>query len=371
MTRGKFLISVLLTLVVASGVAVWQRGTLVAWWHVRDLAKADEFTRETRVDAFKPLGESAVGPLLFALRSDDVAACSNLELGLRAVVNDWKADDPRTLRTVEAIRDHFAGLSIEGKKAVLHFAAAFVGRDEDTTLPATVARVLGDLMATAESDDALRPVAFALAGALVERAPPGQWQSICRGLAIKGLADANVAARVAAIQLVLREPLRKDADLLTQVVPLFRDGDASVRRMALVALGPNSDVVLEDDLLPLLHDSNLDIRHLCEVVLQSRGLSDVHVRMARLISDENPAVRLQVIPLLRQATDLDADVWLRRLTLDPAPAVRAAAARVASALPSDDLRRRLDEMAQSDPSATVREIARFYVDRGTVRNVGR
>ena len=127
MTRGKFLILAFSVLAVALGVGYWQRGPLVAWWHVRDLAGADETTREARVRAFAPLGEDAVGPLLSALRNEDEAACRNLELGLRAAVNEWPADDPRSLRTFETIRDRFAGLSTEGKKAVLHFAAVFVG----------------------------------------------------------------------------------------------------------------------------------------------------------------------------------------------------------------------------------------------------
>ncbi len=370
MMRGKYILLALLTITALGGLGFWQRGPLVAWWHVRALVRADDDTREGRVRAFAPLGEDAIGPLLTALQSDDESTCRNLEFGLRATAHEWNASEPRTLRTMEAVRDRFAGLSSAGKNSVLHFAAAFASRDDDGALPANLARVFGDLMAAGEPDDQLRPAALSLAGALVERAPAGQWQSICRGLALKGLADARGATRVAAIQLVLREPLRKDGELLNRIVPFLRDGEASVRRLALVALGTNTDVVREEDILPLLHDADPEIQHLCEVVLRSRGLSDAHVRLARLISDASPAVRLQVIPLLRQAADLDVDVWLRRLTLDPAPAVRAAAARIASHDPSDDLRRRLDEMAQTDPSPTVREIAQFYVDRGTFRKVG-
>ena len=290
MMRGKYFLLALLTLTALAGIGFWQQGTLVAWWHVRELARADDGTREARVLAFAPLGEDAIGPLLGALRSEDEATCRNLEFGLRATARDWGADDPRALRTMEAIRDRFAVLSLEGKKSVIHFAAAFVSREDDSSLSASLARVLGDLVGTSEPDAQLRPAALSLAGALVERAPAGQWQAISRGLALKGLSDANAATRVAAIRLVLREPLRKDSELLDRVVPFLRDDEANVRRVALVVLGTNTDVVREEDLLPLLHDADSEIQHLCEVVLRSRGLSDAHVRLARLISDASPMV---------------------------------------------------------------------------------
>src|SRR5262249_3559798 len=158
-------------------------------------------------------------------------------------------------------------------------------------LPANLARQLGDLMADGEADDDLRPIALGLAGALVECGPAGQWHRRCGDLAIKGLADANAATRVAAIQLVLREPLRQDKELLALVVPFLRDKEASVRRVAVIALGPNLDLIREEQLMPLLHDTEPEIQHLCEIALRSRGLNDLHVRLARLISDADANVR--------------------------------------------------------------------------------
>jgi HEAT repeat protein len=370
MTRGKLLAFTFFILAALGGLGWWQRGAVAAWWYVRELAQADDEGRASCARVLASLGEDAVGPLLSALNSHDASACRNLELGLRAVVGDWSADDPRALRTMEAVRAAFAGLSIEGKRATLQFAAAFAGREGHASLPANLARVFGELMAAGEQDDVLRPAILGLAGALIERAPAGQWKATCHRLARTGFAHKDAATRVAAIQLVLRESLRADNELLAEVVPLLRDSNAGVRRVAILALGPNVDVVREEHLLPLLHDAEPEIQHLCEVVLRSRGLNDLHIQMARLISDADPSVRLQVMPLMRRAADLDMDVWLRRLTLDPAPAVRAAAARVAGGEPSDDLRQRLGEMAQSDPSETVREIARFYMDRQAYRKVG-
>jgi hypothetical protein len=70
---------------------------------------------------------------------------------------------------------------------------------------------------------------------------------------------------------------------------------------------------------------------------------------------------LQVLEQLRQANDLEPGVWLRRLSHDPVPAVRAAAARAAGENDQVDLSDRLTQMAQSDPSPTVRQLARYYL----------
>jgi len=174
------------------------------------------------------------------------------------------------------------------------------------------------------------------------------------------LTHAKADTRVAAIQVLLREPLRKDQELLTRIVPLLKDVSGPVRKAALVALGPARDIVGDDDLLPLLHDPDVEVQELCMIALNSRGLSENHLHLARLISDPRPAARLQVLHHLRGDTDLEPGVWLRRLSQDPAAAVRAAAVRAAAAQTRADLRDRLRDMAKEDPSPTVRELAGHY-----------
>jgi hypothetical protein len=53
-------------------------------------------------------------------------------------------------------------------------------------------------------------------------------------------------------------------------------------------------------------------------------------------------------------------MWLHRLSHDPSPSVRLAAARVMSQQDVVDLRDRLDQMANGDPSPTVSQMARLY-----------
>ena len=79
------------------------------------------------------------------------------------------------------------------------------------------------------------------------------------------------------------------------------------------------------------------------------------------MADRRPAVRLAVIDNLQAAVDLDAGAWLRRLSHDPVPAIRAAAARAAVNQARSDLRDRIEQMAQTDPSPTVQQVARYYL----------
>jgi hypothetical protein len=70
---------------------------------------------------------------------------------------------------------------------------------------------------------------------------------------------------------------------------------------------------------------------------------------------------LRVLDHLRFAPNLDPGLWLRRLSHDPSPAVRTAALRVMSQQDIIDLSDRIDQMARSDPSPTVCQIAQFYL----------
>jgi HEAT repeat protein len=190
--------------------------------------------------------------------------------------------------------------------------------------------------------------------------PPEQSGESLRALVRAGLKSQNADSQVRAIHLTLHPLLRNDAELLSEVVPLLRDSAVPVRRAALLAVGMAEKVIGQDELLPLLHDPDADVRRLCEGALRSRGLQDSHLQLARLISDARPSARLDVLSLLPGTTDLEPGVWLKRLSHDPSPAVRAAAVRAAADQTQVDLRDRLRQIAQDDPSPTVRQLAGHY-----------
>src|SRR5438874_1369216 len=191
---------------------------------------------------------------------------------------------------------------------------------------------------------------------------PGQWHDTCRDLALRSLQEAEPAQRVLAVNLALKIARRSDAEILAKVVPLLRDAAAEVRRAAMLAVGASRQVIADDDLLPFLHDADAEVRRLCELALRSRGLQENHLILARLITHQDPAARLQVIDHLKLAPELEPSVWLRRMTEDANPAVRAAAIRAACRDFPVDLGERIRQMALSDDSETVRNIARTQLE---------
>lgn len=361
--RRRFVIWTLLMLSAGGGVLWRQRTPLLAWWHVRQLTQATEANREICVERVVALDDAAVPWLLKALATADDGASANVETALSELARHWKTLDPRSLLFLEQLRGQFAA-GDAGRAHLLRVATVVLNQDDDRELlPVGVAHATGELLKAAEADKTLRPQALQLAGALLARVPPGQWLNVCRNLASLGLNDVNPKSRVAALHLTMREAMQTEHDILQQAVPLLRDGEAEVRRAAVLALGPAQELVSEEDLLPLLHDRDPHVQQLCELALRGRGLQDRHVELARLISDDRPAARLQVLQHLHRGSDLDANIWLRRLSQDPAPAVRAAAVRAVAAQPNVELRDRLLEMISEDTSPTVRELAAHYLAR--------
>ena len=95
-------------------------------------------------------------------------------------------------------------------------------------------------------------------------------------------------------------------------------------------------------------------------------MTDDDIKLGLIISDANPAIRLRVLQYLPQMPDLNLAEWLRQLSQDAAPAVRAAAVRAAAVRAAGesalvDLSQRLREMAEQDPSETVRMNAQHYL----------
>jgi hypothetical protein len=349
-------------LVGALGAGAWSyRTPALTWYCLRGLTAADEEARGPWVSRVVALDWAAVPGLLVRLEGKDPTVCNNIEAALVALAKQWGPEDPRTQELADEIRERFLGLSTLGQISVLHVITATLRRDGPPTWPVALTRAAADLVAATRDRPELRVAALALAGALLDRAPSGQWVEGCRALADKGLGDDLPKARLAAVQLAMRPALQGDHALLTRVVPMLRDKAALTRRAALVALAPARDLVTEDELLPLLHDDDVEVQHLCVAALRSRGLTDDHLELARLISDPSPRARLKVLERLSHAEDLDTTAWLRRLSQDPSAAVRAAAARAAARYPQADLGDRLRDMARNDPSETVRQNALYYL----------
>jgi len=348
-----------LVLLPALGVTSWvERRPLLAWYYVRGLSRAGDREREVWVQRVLTVPADALPGLLDGLCDEDARACANCQAGLARLVHQWGPADPRALALGDELASRFTRLSVAGQQGALRLQLTWLRTAANSKAPAREQwQHAGRLLVAAgrATDREVRSRAFELAALLMAQAGAPDTADDCREFLGACLRADQSEVRLRAIR------LSEQPGLLRQVVPLLGDSDASVRRAAMLAVGPAQDVVLADELLHALHDSDPEVRRLCEAALRGRHLSDGQIRLGRLITDERPAVRLQVLASIEDCSDLEPGVWLRRLSHDPEPAVRIAALRAATEQSVVDLSDRIDQMAQSDPSPSVCQLARYYL----------
>ncbi len=270
-------------------------------------------------------GGGVADALLDCFARADATDCERAGAALARLAGSWPADDPRPAALAQRLAERFSTWSLPGQQAALECVAVLAEGTQPDVLAA------------------------------------------CRRVVQLGVPSADAGVRLRSAALALR-PGVGAAELL---VPLLHDPSAEVRRAALLGVGPERQLVADDDLLPWLHDPDAEVRRLCETALRSRGLRAVDVRLGRLLTDPKPTARLELLTLLRDDGEVDLGMWLRRLSQDPAPAVRAAAARLAGEHQVVQLADRLAEMAQADPDLTVRPIAGYHLRQlQTIQPVG-
>jgi hypothetical protein len=350
----RLLYFLLILLLTAGVVAWWQRHTLMAWYAVRGLQQAGEPARAAWITRIAEHPRAAL-PFLFAsLRKNDHRSCDNVKQCLLQLWRGWNLDDPRRTQLMQLLAQEFGRFSSIGQKATLELANSL-----GPTVPVSLAPPLASLILQASSveEETVRDQALTLATSLATQPASSSSLNACRELARACLHDTNADNRGRALRLAIQPSI----DLREQVAPLLSDPSPEIRRTAMVVLGPATEVISTDDLLHWLHDPDAEVRHLCESALRGRGLRKEHLLMGRLMTDPQVTERLKVLDVLQQANDVEPGVWLRRLSHDPAPAVRAATVRLAAEQTVVNLADRIEQMAQNDPSHTVRQIAQFYL----------
>jgi hypothetical protein len=351
----------MLVLVLGCGVAAWrERAALMSWYYVRALARATDRDRERWAERVAKLGESTIPGVFGCLAQPDARVCANARAALERLTHSWGSGDPRTAELALRLARAFSQFSPAGQRQVLELAAGWFDQPGCDGLISACSHLLAEAAGT--TDAGAQAVALELCGILLSQsgdsAQSGQSLDAARELVRGALRAGDVETRLRAIRLTLHPGMM---DVLEQVASLLNDESPQVRRAALLAVGPARDVVHDDQLLPCLHDPDPEVRRLCETALGSRGLRPEYLELGRLLTDRRPAKRLQVLDRLRESTELDPGLWLRRLSHDPSPSVRVAAMRAMSQQSFVDLSDRIDQMARTDPSPTVCQLAQFYL----------
>jgi hypothetical protein len=346
-------------LAVGCAVAWVQRSNLLAWYRVRGLLQADEAQQALWLDRVESLGEPCLPGLIAGAGQESETVCRNAQSGLFRLARAWGPTDPRSAHLAQGLARSFDRLSRAGQVAALEgVRGCFVGQPMAVALVPQLVPACGQLLegAAASPLPAVQQAGLELCGDLMSRDAACEARPRFRTMIQAGLRSPEVSCRLRAIRL----SLQPGVELLESVVGLLRDPAPEVRRAALLAVGPAEQLIRDENLLPWLHDPDAEVRRICEDVLRDRGLRPEHLHLGRLLTDPHPGTRLQVLDHLGQAADLDPGLWLRRLSQDSSPAVRAAALRAMSQQRFVNLSDRIEQMAQSDPSPTVCQLARFY-----------
>jgi HEAT repeats len=353
-----------------AGVAYWQREPALAWYYVRQLSLAYPDTCEVHAKKVAELDEAALPRVLSELQNEDAIVCANMQYALMLMMKRWGVGDSRSPALIERLQAQFADFSLAGQEKVVVLLIGFLQQDGTKPLPPRLTKSVSEILIAAEKTKGLRAVALLLVAELMDCVPAGQWVDDCRAMAERGLIDERPGARIAAVQLLLRESMRADKELVEKAIPLLRDADAAVRRAAIVSLASETEIVREEYFLPLLHDDDAQVQYVSELALRKRGLLDDDIKMARLISHPKASVRLRVLHYFPHMPELNLASWLRQLSNDPEPAVRAAAVRASADYPHVDFSQRLREMVETDPAESVRENARYYLSRRSSFSAG-
>jgi hypothetical protein len=350
----------LLAVGVLAAVGGWLgRDTILGWYYLERLIRASEQDRASWAECVARRDSAALPGLVGRFTEQDANGCVNSQAGVAAIVAHWPGDDPRRARLAVQLAEGFSRDSLPGQRRVLELFAEWL---QVSPLTSEVRDCAVRLVPVAgrSTDKDVRAAGLALCGSLVKEERRPDVLACCRELIRKSFQDTEDDNRALAARLAALTPI----NLLPEVAPLLDDRSPAVRQVAMLVVGPAPEAISTDDLLRSLHDTDEDVRRLCEAQLRDwRGLRHEDIALGRLISDPKPDVRLQVLENLCRARDLEPGVWLRRLSHDPSPAVRAAAIRSAGELLQIDLSDRIRQMAQNDPSPTVRQLAQFYLMR--------
>jgi hypothetical protein len=345
-------------LLLAAGAAWVERGPLLAWVFLRELARAGEGDRAAWVERVAALDTAALPGLLDCLTRDDPRACANARAALARLVERWSPDDRRRGEVAAGLVESFARLSNPGKEGALALETDWLRAGAGLPPPLTPAVGALLVQAARSTDTGVHAQALELVPVLLGSHDQKEVVADCRELVQACFRDPAAANRAGAARLAGRP----EVGLLEPVMGLLNDPAVEVRREAMLAArsAPES-VIKTETLLRWLHDPDDDVRRMCEAVLRGRNLSEEHLKLGRLLTDERPAARMEVLAYLGSDSDLEPGVWLRLLSIDPEPAVRVAAVRAAVADRRVDLSDRLEQMVQSDPSPTVCRLARYYL----------
>ena len=350
---------VVLSLVGISALVWIQKDALWVWWQSRNLESATPLELEKAVDrlaAFEPI---AVPALIRQLSSSDARLCASSGAALGHLLQRHAADESRTQKVLSVLADRFAHCSAEGRNQVLLIVSERLRATGEVLPPVLLETCARLVQASANVPAENRLAALQLVHELLVTAEAERILPASRPLVLAGLKSANLAERLLAVRLAATPVLDLLQELPALVTGVDADSSAEVRILVLLSLGSREQLLPTELILPMLNDADAELRSVAERALKTRGLSGAQIRLAQMLTHPDAGVRARVPELVNELPELDATLWLERLSRDPCPSVRVAVLRNAEARPEECWQQSVRRIRQSDPSPTVKDIAKF------------
>ncbi len=282
---------------------------------------ASEEERQQWSERLLAQGERGVTALLAQLQSENPEWCATALNTIERHVNTLPAGDPHSLDICNRVLEAYPACSNPGQRVIRNFVPV--------------------ILKNGEQAEAVR----------------------CRAVIADGLAATEKEDRLLAVRLAMDPRVQMRGDL----VPLLNAPEADVRAAVLFAIGPATTdemVIGDEELFEWLHDPDPAVRKVCYNSLISRGRSDAEISLGRRLTNPDAEERIKFLLILRHDEDVaDPEPWLERLSRDPEPGVRAGAVRVAVEVAAErqvPTPPWVNQLAEADPSATVRRVAGYY-----------
>lgn len=353
-------IALLVGLPILLALGWWQRDYLMGWYLSHQLVVAKPEEKNHLVEALSKLGENAQYPVLDYLESTDPKSSRDLCFAIGAMMEHWGGTTSKPTREFfHHLARRFQKLSEEARVEVLKLVQRL---DDPKENQFTVARDLSEGtrwilgIVAKEGKSPTLAIGLSIAEDILRSKPDREFQTLCSDLVARAILSGDEETKVRAIHLAIQP----ESGMVDLTVQALQDPSVAVRKAAMLACAPALDAVSVDILLPSLHDPDPEIRTLCESSLKARGLRKEHIHLGRMITDPSPGKRLEVLDLMLEDPELDQGVWLRKLSHDPSAAVRGASLRAMAMQSMVDMSDRIEQMARTDPSKTVVELAAYY-----------
>ena len=197
----------------------------------------------------------------------------------------------------------------------------------------------------------------------VEETTLAEWKDAFYAPAARCLSDREPRSRAAAVACIGALPI--DAMAAPAAANAEYPDNGGVRYKALMTFANRPALLSVDAVLKRLHDPEPGVPELAELILKGRGLTKEQIFLGRQIFNPHPEIRASVIPLIRDRTDIDPVTWILQLSHDADETVRAKAVEALVERDTPEVDRRLQEVARTDTSPSIRAVAGKHVARST------